>query len=73
MTDGETLYYGDKESDQPFQTVEEIMRIIQAAKTPAQGSKAVGRSLLGLGDDVDDLDTDVDADYIGDSGETISR
>jgi len=61
MADGQALYYGDNENDEPSQTVEEVMRIIQAAKTPAQGSKAVERSALGLGD-VDDLDTDVDTD-----------
>lgn len=68
LADGEKLNYGDKDSEQPAQAVEEIMRIIQEAKILAQGSEAGKQSVSGLGDD-DDLDADVDAEYIDDSGD----
>lgn len=68
LADGEKINYGDKDSEQTSQTVEEIMRIIQEAKTPAQGSEAVKKSASMLGD-ADDLDTDLDAEYIDDSGD----
>ena len=69
MADGETLYRGDSKNDQPSWTVEEIMRIIQAAKTPAQGSKTVEWSAAGLGGWCWWLDTDVDTAYTDDSGD----
>lgn len=71
LADGEKLNYGDKDREQPSQTVEEIMRIIQEAKTPAQGSEAVKQWASGLGD-ADDLDTDVDEGYIDDSGDFLA-
>lgn len=69
LSDGEKSCFSDKESEQPSQTVEEIMKIIQAAMTPpAQGSQAMEQAGMGLGD-ADDPDTDVETDYIDDSGD----
>lgn len=69
LADGEKLNYSDKEGEQTSQTVDEIMRIIQAAKTPpAQSSLGLKQLATGLGDD-DGLDIDVEADYIEDSGD----
>ncbi|ONK73429.1 uncharacterized protein A4U43_C04F31400 [Asparagus officinalis] len=38
LANGDKFNYEDKESKQPSQTVEDIMKIIQEAKTPAQGA-----------------------------------
>lgn len=65
--DGEKSNFGCKESDQPSQTVEEIMQIILEAKTPGEGSEAVNLAGLSLGDD-DVLDPDIDND-VDESGE----
>lgn len=53
-------YEGEK-SDQPTQKVEEIMRIIQEAKMPGEGSKA-GRQATGEASELDDVDADVESE-----------
>ncbi|KAG2680093.1 hypothetical protein I3760_11G082200 [Carya illinoinensis] len=53
--------------DQPIQSVDEIMRIIQDAKIPEEGSKAVGETAAGALD-IDDIEADIEseADVSGD-------
>lgn len=50
----------NRENGEQLQSVEEIMNIIQEAKTPAAGALAVNRSALGSTED--DLDANVDAE-----------
>lgn len=61
LIEGEKTNYEESSHDQPLQSVEEIMRIIQEAMTPGEGSKsewqAAGGSL-----DPDDLEYDVDSE-----------
>ncbi|KAG9452539.1 hypothetical protein H6P81_005443 [Aristolochia fimbriata] len=69
LVEGERTNYESMERDQPSQSTEEIMRIIQEARTPAVGVKTDGQSAAG-NMDVDEVDTDADAeeevDYSGD-------
>ncbi|KAJ4822350.1 hypothetical protein Tsubulata_048141 [Turnera subulata] len=58
--------YAGSERDQPAQSVEEIMRIIQEAKTPGEGAKVGEQALGGTSDDLDadlDLEVDVSGDF----------
>ncbi|KAK3023220.1 hypothetical protein RJ639_043332 [Escallonia herrerae] len=53
--------------EQPVQSVEEIMRIIQEAKTPGEGSKAEGEAGSGSMDPDDtEIDLESEIDYSGD-------
>ncbi|KAK9275974.1 hypothetical protein L1049_023250 [Liquidambar formosana] len=61
LIDGEKTNYEEASRDQPAQSVEEIMRIIQEAKTPGEGSKVGGQS--GSGSlDADDLEADLESE-----------
>lgn len=63
-----------EESDQPTQSVEEIMQIIAEATVPAAGTQSHSQYLTGsldIDDDMEeDLDTDPDLD-IDSSGEIV--
>ncbi|KAI8530295.1 hypothetical protein RHMOL_Rhmol11G0045500 [Rhododendron molle] len=61
LIEGEKTKYEESSHDQPLQSVEEIMRIIQEAKTPGQGSKSKGQA-AGGSLDPDDLEFDVDSE-----------
>ncbi|KAJ4849322.1 Serine/threonine-protein kinase sapk3 [Turnera subulata] len=63
----EKTNYAGSERDQPAQSVEEIMRIIQEAKTPGEGAKVGEQALGGTSDDLDadlDLEVDVSGDFL---------
>ncbi|KAH0456821.1 hypothetical protein IEQ34_014728 [Dendrobium chrysotoxum] len=65
LADGEKNFekgYGDNE----MQSVEEIMRIIQEAKTPGVASQSVDQSASGLDD------TDADTEEVDDSGDFLA-
>ncbi|KAF9624851.1 hypothetical protein IFM89_015405 [Coptis chinensis] len=53
--------YEGANSDQHLQSVEEVMRIIQEAQTPAEGSKVTGLSMLAVTDS-DDVDVDEESE-----------
>ncbi|XVF51870.1 hypothetical protein PTKIN_Ptkin04bG0218900 [Pterospermum kingtungense] len=59
----EKTNFAESERDQPSQSVEEVMRIIQEAKTPAAGAKFGEQAVAGSSDPDDpeaDLDSEVD-------------
>ncbi|XP_002517501.2 serine/threonine-protein kinase SAPK3 [Ricinus communis] len=57
----EKTTYAESERDQPSQSVEEIMRIIQEAKTPGEGAKFSELAVPGTSDDLDaDLESEID-------------
>ncbi|KAJ6942898.1 serine/threonine-protein kinase SAPK3-like [Populus alba x Populus x berolinensis] len=57
----EKTNFTKSERDQPAQSVEEIMSIIQEAKTPGEGGKVAEHAFAGTSDDLDvDLDSEVD-------------
>ena len=58
--------YSKLEDEQPTQSVEEIMRIIQEAKTPGEGAKASGQGAAGASasDHDDESEVDVSGDYV---------
>lgn len=70
LVEVERTNYAELESNRPTQSVEEIMRIIQDAKTPGKGSKGSGQSAAGTSD-TDDIEADVEyeadasGDYVG--------
>ncbi|XP_040987799.1 serine/threonine-protein kinase SAPK1-like isoform X2 [Juglans microcarpa x Juglans regia] len=55
-TTGEEAKY-----DQPIQSVDEVMQIIQDAKIPGEGSKAGGEAAAGASD-VDDIEADIESE-----------
>ncbi|KAL4341542.1 hypothetical protein GQ457_08G025870 [Hibiscus cannabinus] len=58
----EKTNFADSERDQPSQSVEEIMRIIQEAKTaPAEGAKVGGQAVAGSSDP-DDAEGDLESE-----------
>lgn len=61
---GEKTNY-ETEQDQPLQSVEEVMRIVQEGRTPAEGSK-VGQGVAGPSDPDEDADLDSEVDNSGD-------
>lgn len=64
IIEAERKGFMETKKDQPSQSVEEIMRIIQEARTPGQGSKAIDGGQAGTGSmDVDDEEIDVSGDY----------
>lgn len=68
----EKTNYAKLEEDQPAQTVEEIMRIIQEAKTPGEGSKDTsGKGTPGAGASTSDPDDESEADVSGDYVEAV--
>lgn len=57
----EKTNYAKSDCNQPAQSVEEIMRIIQEAKTPGEGGTVAEQAFAGTSDDLDaDLDAEVD-------------
>lgn len=70
LVEVERTNYAELENDQPAQSIEEIMRIIQEAKSPGEGSKSSGQSAAGTSD-TDDIEADVESeadasgDYMG--------
>ncbi|KAG8634246.1 serine/threonine-protein kinase SAPK3 [Manihot esculenta] len=53
--------YAESERDQPSQSVDEVMRIIQEAKTPGEGAKLSEQAIAGTSDDLDaDLESEID-------------
>ncbi|XP_077244868.1 serine/threonine-protein kinase SAPK3-like [Tasmannia lanceolata] len=71
LVEGKKTNYDDLNRDHPTQSVEEIMRIIQEARTPAEGSKAGGQSIAGMVD-LDDVDTDADNEEVDESGDFLA-
>ncbi|KAG1354366.1 serine/threonine-protein kinase SAPK2 [Cocos nucifera] len=67
----EKTNYMVREQDQPSQTVEEIMRIIEEARKPAEGSKAIDQSALGLVD-ADDTEAEADTEEADSSGDFLA-
>ncbi|KAF5729653.1 Serine/threonine-protein kinase SAPK3 [Tripterygium wilfordii] len=57
----EKTNYAEAEHDQPSQSVEEIMRIIQEAKALGAGSKAYEKAAWGTSE-ADDLDVDLESE-----------
>ena len=57
----EKTNFAESERDQPSQSVEEIMRIIQEAKTPAEGAK-VGEQAVAGSSDPDDAEADLESE-----------
>ncbi|XP_077237334.1 serine/threonine-protein kinase SAPK3-like [Tasmannia lanceolata] len=72
LVEGEKRNYNDVDCDLPSQSVEEIMRIIQEARTPAEGSKAGEQSVIGLVDP-DDVDSGIDNEEVDDSGDFMAH
>ncbi|KDP30449.1 hypothetical protein JCGZ_17137 [Jatropha curcas] len=56
----EKTNYAESESDQPSQSVDEIMRIIQEAKTPGEAAKVSKQTVAGTSDDFGDLESEID-------------
>ena len=65
IIEAERKGYVETKKDQPSQTVEEIMRIMQEARVPGQGSKAGDGGQAGTGsmNVEDDEEIDVRDDY----------
>ncbi|XVF13495.1 hypothetical protein REPUB_Repub08aG0212800 [Reevesia pubescens] len=57
----EKTNYAESERDQPSQSIEEIMRIIQEAKTPVEGAKVDEQSVAGSSDP-DDVEADLESE-----------
>ncbi|GMN33865.1 hypothetical protein TIFTF001_004382 [Ficus carica] len=68
--DGEEVALQNKEENDSSQSEEEILSIIQEARTPAEGPK-FGGQFLGGSVDLDDLDADADIDDIETSGDFV--
>ncbi|KAF5198014.1 Serine/threonine-protein kinase SAPK3 [Thalictrum thalictroides] len=62
LVEAEKTDYNDTDSGKLPQSVEEVMRIIQEAQTPAEGSKVTGQSMLIHTDSVD-IDAAEDSDF----------
>ncbi|KAL8210156.1 hypothetical protein R6Q57_006888 [Mikania cordata] len=62
LVEGEKTNYENTSSDQSLQSIDEINRIIQEAKTPGEGSTTTGDMVLGDGS----LDPDNDEIYLDD-------
>ncbi|KAG8478560.1 hypothetical protein CXB51_028468 [Gossypium anomalum] len=60
----------EKEEDEQFQSIEEVLSIVEEAREPGEGPK-IGSQLLGGSMELDDLDTDADIDDIETSGDFV--
>ncbi|TYG46301.1 hypothetical protein ES288_D11G246200v1 [Gossypium darwinii] len=60
----------EKEEDEQFQSIEEVLSTIEEAREPGEGPK-IGSQLLGGSMELDDLDTDADIDDIETSGDFV--
>lgn len=67
----EKTNYKEAGRDQPIQSVEEIMRIIQEAKMPGEATKVAGQSAAGASDP-DDMEDDIESE-IDASGDYMSH
>ncbi|OVA15542.1 hypothetical protein BVC80_9033g4 [Macleaya cordata] len=72
LVEVEKTNYKPVDHDQPSQTVEEIMQIIQEARTPGEGSKTAGQSVVGMVDPDDDEEVDVESE-VDTSGDFVSH
>lgn len=59
LVDIENTNYAESARDQPSQSIEEIMRIIKEAQTPAEGTK-VGEQAVPGASDLDDIESEAD-------------
>ncbi|XP_022155553.1 serine/threonine-protein kinase SAPK3-like [Momordica charantia] len=57
----EKTNFKHQEHNQPSQSVDEIMQIVQEARTPGEGAKAGDQAMAG-GSGLDDLDADIDSE-----------
>lgn len=57
----EKTNFAEAKAEQPTQSIEEIMRIIQEAKMPGEGSKAGGQATASSSD-LDDIEADIEAE-----------
>lgn len=74
IAEGEKRNYNSTENNQSTQSVDEIMRIIQEAQKPADGSKAADQSASGLADAEDvEADAEAEAEEVDSSGEFFTR
>lgn len=64
LIEGERTNY-HKEQDQTLQSVEEIVRIIQEARTPTEGAKSGGQGTTGVPSDADEEDLESEIDVSG--------
>lgn len=72
LIEGEKTNYEAAGCDQLLQSVEEIMQIIQEAKTPGEGSKLVDGQATGAGSSgPDDFEADLDSE-VDNSGEYLN-
>lgn len=72
LIEGEKTNYEAAGCDQLLQSVEEIMRIIQEAKTPGEGAKLVDGQATGAGSSgPDDIEADLDSE-VDNSGEYLN-
>ncbi|MBA0861589.1 hypothetical protein Goshw_029342 [Gossypium schwendimanii] len=60
----------EKEEDEQFQSIEEVLSIIEEARELGEGPK-IGSHLLGGSMELDDLDTDADIDDMETSGDFV--
>lgn len=60
----------EKEEHEQFQSIEEVLSIIEEAREPGERPK-LGSQLLGGSMELDDLDTDADIDDIETSGDFV--
>ncbi|XP_076881308.1 serine/threonine-protein kinase SAPK3-like [Bidens hawaiensis] len=68
LVEGEKTNYENTSSDRSLQSIEEINRIIQAAKTLGEGSTTIRRMAMGVGEDsLDPDDDEIDEDEIVES------
>ncbi|XP_058085952.1 serine/threonine-protein kinase SAPK3-like [Magnolia sinica] len=72
LIDCEKTNYEDVGSGSLSQSIEEVMRIIQEARTPSEGLKADGQSVAGLVD-LDDTDTDIETEEVDEGGDFVAR
>lgn len=68
--DGEDGNLKNQDENDPFQSIEEILSIIEEARKPGEGLKLASQ-LLGGSMDFDDLDADEDLDDIETSGDFV--
>lgn len=61
LSEIEKTNFKHQEHNQPSQSVDEIMQIVQEARTPGEGAKAGDQAMAG-GSGLDDLDADIDSE-----------
>ncbi|KAD6453412.1 hypothetical protein E3N88_08117 [Mikania micrantha] len=74
LVEGEKTNYENTSGDQSLQSIDEINRIIQEAKTPGEGSTTTGDMVLGDGSldpDNDEIDLDDEIESSGDYADQV--